>query len=48
MDLQEFWKLFIYTGEPAAYLLYRGLSDERKGYGASDSQGSCPPRDRFR
>lgn len=50
MDLQEFWNRFIHTGEPAAYLLYRGLHDEhdKERYGASHAQRSGHPGDRFR
>ena len=49
MDLQAIWKRFIHTGEPAAYLLYRGLSDQDKEqYGASHMQGSGHSGDRFR
>ncbi len=39
MDVQAFWDRFIHTGEPAAYLLYRGLAqDKEEQYGASDTQ----------
>lgn len=41
MDVQAFWERFTHTGEPAAYLLYRGLTqDKEERYGASDAQGT--------
>lgn len=48
MDLQEFWNRFIHTGEPAAYLLYRGLYEQKEQYGASDAQRAGHSRNRFR
>ena len=30
MDVQAFWERFIHTGEPAAYLQYRGLLQDGK------------------
>lgn len=47
MDLQAFWDRFIHTGEPAAYLLYRGLQDGKERNGTCDDQGPRAARDRF-
>ena len=41
MDVKAFWERFIHTGEPAAYLQYRGLvQDKEEQYGASNAQGA--------
>ncbi len=46
MEVQAFWERFIHTGEPAAYLLYRGLAqDKEEQHGASDAQRTGDPRE---